>query len=108
MNSIARIRDCYGCGVCSVICPRQIVEIKHNKKGFYQPCMDKKDQCTDCGLCLSVCAFAGVAGRNAPVEDNFVFCLDGLVLLRRSFHADVEKIFKGSGKIHRIVPPAQP
>ena len=74
MNSIETIRDCYGCGVCAVICPRSrehcdpqpVVAIRHDEKGFYRPFVDNKEKCTDCGLCLSVCAF--VRGRGARGE----------------------------------------
>lgn len=49
--------NCYGCGVCAIACPQKIIEIKENAKGFYGPVVSEPDRCTDCGLCLSVCAF---------------------------------------------------
>lgn len=56
-NNISQIRDCYGCGVCSATCPKKIISISLNKDGFYEPYIVDVDKCTNCGLCLDVCAF---------------------------------------------------
>ncbi|MBI9068656.1 MAG: Coenzyme F420 hydrogenase/dehydrogenase, beta subunit C-terminal domain [Salinivirgaceae bacterium] len=64
-NNIADIRDCYGCGVCAVVCPKKIIKIDLNKEGFYVPNLFDETLCNQCGLCLSVCAFAG-EGVSAP------------------------------------------
>lgn len=56
-NNISEIRDCYGCGVCSATCPKKIISISLNKDGFYEPYIVDVDKCTNCGLCLDVCAF---------------------------------------------------
>ena len=37
MNNISDIKNCYGCGVCAAACPRNIIQIRLNKKGFYEP-----------------------------------------------------------------------
>ncbi|WP_255491343.1 Coenzyme F420 hydrogenase/dehydrogenase, beta subunit C-terminal domain [Dysgonomonas sp. ZJ279] len=65
MNNISHIKDCYGCGVCSTICPRNIISIKLNSDGFYAPTIELMDKCTDCGLCLDVCAYS-----DSDVETN--------------------------------------
>lgn len=57
MHSILSIRDCYGCGVCSATCPKKIISISLNRDGFYEPHIEDIDRCTNCGLCLDVCAF---------------------------------------------------
>jgi coenzyme F420-reducing hydrogenase beta subunit len=56
MNNIFSFNNCYGCGVCTIICPKQIINIELNVEGFYAPVLVKKE-CTNCGLCLSVCAY---------------------------------------------------
>jgi len=33
--NISNIQNCYGCGLCSVICAKHIIEIKLNAEGFY-------------------------------------------------------------------------
>lgn len=56
-NNISQIRDCYGCGVCTATCPKNIISLSLNKDGFYEPHIEDIDRCTNCGLCLDVCAF---------------------------------------------------
>lgn len=57
MSSISNIKNCYGCGVCSASCPKDIISIKLNTNGFYEPQINNPDRCVDCGICLDVCAF---------------------------------------------------
>lgn len=56
-ENISNTHDCYGCGVCSSVCARNIITIKLNKNGFYEPNIINPEQCTNCGLCKDVCAF---------------------------------------------------
>lgn len=56
-KNVSIIHDCYGCGVCSASCPIKIISIKLNKKGFYEPKIEKPNDCLNCGICLEVCAF---------------------------------------------------
>lgn len=63
--------DCYGCGLCACICPRELISIRLNEDGFYSPKMTNGTQCAHCGLCLSVCPFsdsspAEPSGRTDP------------------------------------------
>lgn len=48
---------CYGCGVCSASCPKNLISIQLNEDGFYKPTINEIDKCTECGFCLDVCAF---------------------------------------------------
>lgn len=57
MNNIAQTNNCYGCGVCTATCPKNIISLSLNKDGFYEPHIEDIDRCTNCGLCLDVCAF---------------------------------------------------
>lgn len=56
--NIAGIHDCYGCGVCAIVCVRHIIEIRLNSDGFYEPYITDKSKCIDCGLCVNVCSYA--------------------------------------------------
>lgn len=56
--NILNFRNCYGCGVCSMVCPRHIIEIDFNKDGFYEPQIMDSTKCIDCGLCVDVCSYA--------------------------------------------------
>lgn len=59
-RNILVLNNCYGCGVCSGICPKDIIRLKQNNDGFYQPTVINKKACVECGLCLKVCAQANV------------------------------------------------
>lgn len=56
--NISNIKDCFGCGVCAISCSNKLIEIRLNKDGFYEPYIAEPDKCTDCGLCIDVCAFS--------------------------------------------------
>lgn len=56
-NNISHIHNCYGCGVCSASCGKGIISIELNRDGFYEPRIRDNDKCTNCSICLDVCAF---------------------------------------------------
>lgn len=56
--NISNIRDCFGCGVCALVCGRQIIEIHLNNDGFYEPYIAESSKCTNCGLCIEVCSYS--------------------------------------------------
>lgn len=56
-NNVSKIHDCYGCGLCSASCGKKVISIELNRDGFYEPRINEPDKCTNCGICLDVCAF---------------------------------------------------
>lgn len=56
MKNVSRFTNCYGCGVCAVICASNAIEIVLNKDGFYGPSLDER-KCVHCGKCIRTCAF---------------------------------------------------
>ena len=58
MNNVSKIKDCYGCGVCSIVCAKKLISIVQDADGFYTPHIEHREQCTDCGLCTKVCAYS--------------------------------------------------
>lgn len=57
LNNVGRIHNCFGCGVCAAACKHNVISIILNKDGFYEPNIENADACTNCGICLDVCAF---------------------------------------------------
>lgn len=53
-NSIIDIKNCYGCGVCFLNCPKKAIQMKYNKLGQKIPYIDK-EKCINCGVCKKLC-----------------------------------------------------
>lgn len=52
--SILEKEKCYGCGVCSKVCPVQCVSIEQNSEGFRYPHVNEQE-CINCDKCNQVC-----------------------------------------------------
>lgn len=68
MANVSQIRNCYGCGVCATVCARNIIDIRLNKDGFYEPVISSENKCTNCGLCVEVCSFSHTELASTPVN----------------------------------------
>lgn len=81
MRNISRITDCFGCGVCAAACAKNIIEIKLNKDGFYEPQITDIDKCANCGVCIDVCAFSHqeIAPVNKEMKSYAAWSNDGRV-----------------------------
>lgn len=55
--NISAYPNCFGCGVCSSVCPKGIISLQRNSDGFYQPQIEDGGMCIECGICLKVCAY---------------------------------------------------
>lgn len=50
-----RKQDCCGCELCSIVCSKQIIEMKEDEEGFLYPHIKDESSCINCKLCLRVC-----------------------------------------------------
>lgn len=57
MINVSEIHNCFGCGVCTISCPKAIIDIRLDRNGFYGPVITNDDACIKCGLCLKACAY---------------------------------------------------
>lgn len=75
-DNVIKLGDCYGCGVCVIACPRNIINLELNKDGFYSPSIHNLTDCIECGICLDICAFNHEETANSikPIEINAYGC----------------------------------
>ena len=49
---------CKGCGLCTTVCPKKIVELskdKINSKGFHPAQVTNQEECIGCAFCATMC-----------------------------------------------------
>lgn len=54
MNQICEEKQCTGCGLCVVRCPKKCISMENRLLGHVYPIINQ-DACIDCGLCKKVC-----------------------------------------------------
>lgn len=72
MRNVGEVKDCYGCGVCTIVCGKKIIDIRLNGDGFYEPYITDENKCTDCGLCTKICAYLhDDLALNSSVKESY-------------------------------------
>lgn len=56
MNNVNKIKKCSGCGTCTAVCPKGIIQMRLDEDGFYKPVITNEQDCINCGKCLKVCS----------------------------------------------------
>lgn len=54
MKEICNKNFCTGCGLCTVICPKQCISFEANEEGFFYPNINIQ-QCINCSRCVKNC-----------------------------------------------------
>lgn len=67
MSNVLDIKDCFGCGLCSTVCNHNVIDIKLNDDGFFQPFINNQSACVNCGLCAKVCSFVNDLEESNPI-----------------------------------------
>lgn len=47
-------KECCGCGVCCIICPRNAIYMFKDEKGFKYPTIEQ-EKCVKCYRCIKIC-----------------------------------------------------
>lgn len=68
MIDFDQIHSCYGCGLCAVVCPEDIISIELSAEGFYVPIISNKGKCIQCDLCEKVCSYLDEKLSQPPSE----------------------------------------
>ena len=55
MENINIIKNCCGCGNCSLNCPKNAISMVYDDEGFLKPVINL-NECIDCGICLKSCS----------------------------------------------------
>jgi len=53
-NDTVKNNLCIGCGICSVVCPKQCIYMKQCSENWEKPEVDE-EECVECGECLRYC-----------------------------------------------------
>ena len=48
-------KDCNGCGICTMFCPKNCIEMKEDEEGFLYPVIDES-RCIHCNRCKNICS----------------------------------------------------
>ncbi len=59
--------DCYGCGVCASVCPKNAITMVEDEEGFVYPKIDK-EKCINCNLCEKKCIYKN---NRCMIKENF-------------------------------------
>lgn len=68
IETIVKNELCIGCGLCTISCNSQALEMNLNKYGFYEP--EQINQCNCNGDCIKVCPFNPLEDFNKNDEDH--------------------------------------
>ena len=79
-SSVIDIKDCYGCGLCSVVCKYGVIDMKIDENGFFQPYIKDLSACTNCGLCSRICSYTNELEDSIPISCYAAWSNDNQVL----------------------------
>lgn len=79
-NRIRGQHLCVGCGLCSLVCPSQAIQIVYGRYKEFRPLIEER-KCDGCGLCNKYCPvirenLEGIAKKITSSSDGMMFGLD--------------------------------
>ena len=55
--------SCCGCGVCTIVCPRNAIQMLIDDRGYWYPNVIN-EKCVKCGICVHKCRFKQKIKKN--------------------------------------------
>lgn len=80
MANIFGVHNCFGCGLCAVVCKHNVIDMRLNSEGFFQPFILDVNRCIDCGLCGMVCSYLNSFEEVKPVHSYAAWSMETKVL----------------------------
>jgi len=102
MINLENKENCYGCGMCEVVCPQKNIKIIRSEEGFYVPKILDKNKCVNCGLCEKICPYQNKENvlKSRHLETYAIFSKDDKVLKTSSSGGvahEISKLFFNDG-----------
>lgn len=66
-------KNCTGCGLCKIKCPKSCIYMKEDKEGFRYPKIHSS-MCINCGLCVRICPMTSAADNLYNKMEREFFC----------------------------------
>lgn len=80
---VIKKEECYGCMVCSNICPRNAISFVADNEGYLYPKLDKNN-CIHCGVCVKTCPAIHSPQNDAIYDYYCARALDDQIILKSS------------------------
>ncbi len=96
--------ECTGCGICSVVCPTDCIEMIRDNEGFLIPKVDE-NKCIQCKICLKECHLNHmIEGNEKSPKAYAAYCKEDSIRLSSSsggiFSVIAEKIIEQNGVVY--------
>ena len=62
--------ECFGCGACQQVCPKQAIKMQEDNEGFRYPVIDGT-VCVHCSFCRKACPYAMMPEKHR--ENKYAF-----------------------------------
>lgn len=76
-------KDCNGCGMCALICPKGAITMTEDSEGFLYPVINK-EKCVHCNLCVKRCPNNPLENKTDNQKTYIAYCKDKEVKKRSS------------------------